>query len=546
MVGFSRSRKMIIKLLTGMFAVILICFGLNAGGIRIRAQNVSNSKGTSIDDFVERLYTVALNRQSESDGKKFWSNEVKSGKRTGADCARYFLLEAPEFLNRKLSTEDFVETLYMTFFGRASENKGKQYWVGELRKGKKDRKTVINGFIDSTEWCNICASYGVKSGAPNAKAEYASQNAIEFATRLYTCCLGRNPENAGLNYWSLALTNLEKTGADAAQQFFESQEYQNLQTDNREYVIHLYRTFMGREPDSDGLRYWLDILMKNPNRSEILKAFSESKEFSNICAKYGIERGSAMLREDDGISEIKRVLSEIDLKSMINLRLYNNYIYEDSLEKGIVYKIDIDGDGMNDYISSYDSSMLTIVALSGKHEESIYQYQMNMCHFSPYIRNSDSCLFIGGSMPGRGFIELFQGYDVSTIAKPHYGGFDWSRHYYEDEYSNSEVYASIDYGERVLLTDRDGQKYLVDQMNLTRMESVDESLDDYTLHLEKRLFPTLVYELSMKTGYKVMSDFRNAPYPNVQFSISNQEKYKVSLSLSMSGNDLKVKCYREN
>ena len=246
----------------------------------------------SVADFAERLYTVALNRASEPEGKKYWVDEITSGNKTGGECAYFFLIEAKEFKNRGLSTEAFVETLYQTFFDRASEPNGKAYWVGELKKGAKTREDVINGFIDSTEWCNICATYGVKSGAPNAKAEYASQNAINFATRLYTCCLGRDPEEKGLNYWSLALTNLEQTGFNAAKLFFTSEEFTNKKTSNEEFVTRLYTTFMDREPETAGFNYWVGELKKGKDRNEVLASFAQCQEFMDICKKYGIDRGT--------------------------------------------------------------------------------------------------------------------------------------------------------------------------------------------------------------------------------------------------------------
>jgi len=68
-------------------------------------------KDPTFEDFVERLYVVALNRASEPDGKKFWVEKVENGEYNGADCARFFLLEAPEFMNRKLDDSDFLEVL---------------------------------------------------------------------------------------------------------------------------------------------------------------------------------------------------------------------------------------------------------------------------------------------------------------------------------------------------------------------------------------------------------------------------------------------------
>ena len=251
-----------------------------------------SEKEPSIADFVERLYTIALARESEPEGKAFWVNEIESGNRTGGDCAHFFLIEAQEFLNRGLTDEDFVDTLYLTFFDRASEPAGKKFWVDSLKSGKMTKENVIMGFIDSTEWCNVCATYGVKSGAPNAKAEFASKNAIKFATRLYTCCLGRDPEEGGLKYWSLALTNLEQTGYAAAEQFFTGEEFVNLKTTDEEYVKRLYTTFMGREPEESEIVFWTGELTKGTQtRTSTMQFFGHSEEFTNICKQYGIERG---------------------------------------------------------------------------------------------------------------------------------------------------------------------------------------------------------------------------------------------------------------
>ncbi len=250
------------------------------------------TKAPVFSDFVERLYTCALNRKSEAAGKKFWTDEVTSGSRTGGDCARYFLLEATEFMNRGLSVDEFVETLYKTFFDRDSEPKGKSFWVTSIESGKMSCAEVVENFIESTEWCNICAKYSVKTGAKSHKATVASSNAVSFATRLYTCCLGRAPEEKGLNYWSLALTNLEQTGCSAAREFFTSAEFKGFKTSDQEYVKRLYTTFMDREPASSEVSYWTGEIAKGTQtRASVLAFFGQSEEFTAICKKYGIDRG---------------------------------------------------------------------------------------------------------------------------------------------------------------------------------------------------------------------------------------------------------------
>ena len=244
----------------------------------------------TFEDFVERLYTVAMNRESDPEGKAVWTQEVMENRRTGADCARYFLLEAPEFMNRKLSVEDFVETLYKTFFDRRSDAAGKKGWVETIKSGRKTRAEVVNDFIESTEWCNVCATYGVKSGAIWHKATIASGNATKFATRLYTRCLNREAAPEEVQYWALALTNREKSGSTAAKEFFTSEEFLKQKTSNVEFIYRLYETFFDRDPDAGELTYWSrKIKNGKETRQSILEFFGNSEEFKKLCKEYGID-----------------------------------------------------------------------------------------------------------------------------------------------------------------------------------------------------------------------------------------------------------------
>ena len=218
-------------------------------------------------------------------------DKVKNEGFTGGRVAIGFLIEAPEFLNRNLSDSDFVDVLYKTFFDREADEGGKAFWMGHLATDMT-REQVVRGFIDSTEWCNLCAYYGVKSGAPNAKAEKPSNNAMKFATRLYTECLGREPDADGLLFWALRLTNLESSGYEAAKGFFESTEFTNKNVDDTTYVKLLYRTFMGRDYDQGGLEFWLGHLSTDMTRLQVLQGFAQSQEFTNICNEYGIDRGT--------------------------------------------------------------------------------------------------------------------------------------------------------------------------------------------------------------------------------------------------------------
>ena len=243
-----------------------------------------------VSGFVERLYTVALGRTSDPAGKQDWIDAVTLRGETGASCARGFLY-SPEFLNKQCTTEEFVAVLYRTFFNREPDQAGFNSWVEVLNNGTS-KEEVIEGFINSTEWANLCLHYGIRSGGtgtPNVEVE-PNQATIDFATRLYTTCLGRAADQNGLMAWARQLANQRDSGTGAAHGFFFSSEFTNQNVSNDEYVNRLYRTFMGREADEAGFNAWVAQLNEGVSREEVFNGFAQSPEFTRICADYGIIR----------------------------------------------------------------------------------------------------------------------------------------------------------------------------------------------------------------------------------------------------------------
>ena len=45
---------------------------------------------------------------------------------------------------------------------------------------------------------------------------------------------------------------------------------------------------MDREPEADGLNYWLDSMSKGMTKDQVFDNFVASKEFTDICNSYGI------------------------------------------------------------------------------------------------------------------------------------------------------------------------------------------------------------------------------------------------------------------
>ncbi len=243
------------------------------------------ASGSGVDGFVDRLYSVVMNRQGDSAGKAYWVNLLTSKSLTGADAAREFLL-SDEFTSKYYTNDTFIEVLYRLFFNRstASDPSGKAYWVG-LLNGGASRQDVIGGFVNSNEWATICLQYGIASGGTGTPV--IPQAVRDFATRLYSTCLGRAGDEAGINYWTTELAARRISGRTAAHEFFFSNEFIDGNHSDREFVARLYRTFMGRDGSEDEINYWASLLV-NQSREAIFNGFAASDEFANLCRSAGI------------------------------------------------------------------------------------------------------------------------------------------------------------------------------------------------------------------------------------------------------------------
>ena len=113
----------------------------------------------------------------------------------------------------------------------------------------------------------------------------------DFVTRLYSVCLGRNPDTAGLNDWVKQLKN-GMSGADVAAGFIFSNEFMSKNLCDSCYVTSLYQCFLGRQPDSVGKADWMKRLQEGRTRGWVFNGFVGSQEFSKICESYGIVRGN--------------------------------------------------------------------------------------------------------------------------------------------------------------------------------------------------------------------------------------------------------------
>ena len=143
--------------------------------------------------------------------------------------------------------------------------------------------------------------YKVKVSLPETKSFKAgsvtvdyeityNQTGIEgFVYRLYAVALGREPDQNGYTMWVNLLKAKEYTPKQVADGFIFSPEFTNRKYDNATFLNVMYKTFMDREPDADGYAMWLKGLNSGEyTREFVFNGFADSKEFTNICKRYGL------------------------------------------------------------------------------------------------------------------------------------------------------------------------------------------------------------------------------------------------------------------
>jgi len=239
-----------------------------------------------VNAFVERMYTVALERGAAAEEIAFYTDRLYAGDSNGACVAESFLC-SPEFTGKNLGNADYVNVLYKVFFDRNPAAEEVNYWVGKIGEGQS-KAFVLSGFVNSVEFDKLCAEYGISRGYMYQDGKPANPGLGRFAERLYTKALGRAGEKEGIEYWTLQMANGACTPKDAAKSFFLSKEYINKNTTEEEYVRALYLTFMDREADSDGLWYWVIELWNNVTREDVLEGFANSPEFAGIMTSFGL------------------------------------------------------------------------------------------------------------------------------------------------------------------------------------------------------------------------------------------------------------------
>ncbi len=150
--------------------------------------------------------------------------------------------------------EHYVESLSETFLGSNPTAVQIEEWTQRVY-ASQDRSSVAVELVQSDAFAG------------------------DMLLDLYQTAFGRQPDNAGAEYWKAIM----RSGArfdDIGAYFLASEEYYRSAGSTTEgFVTTLYRDILHREPDSAGLGYWVDLMNSGRiSRVEVGKNFYMSLE----------------------------------------------------------------------------------------------------------------------------------------------------------------------------------------------------------------------------------------------------------------------------
>ena len=127
-------------------------YGIRSGG-DLKPQGVIEPTDLTYS-FVERLYTTAMGRGYDEEGRQYWASALANFEFTGEQAGASFFL-SDEMNSYGLSDSEFLSRLYKTFMDRDADSDGEAYWLGVMASGTP-RSNVVFGFTRSPEFTEKC------------------------------------------------------------------------------------------------------------------------------------------------------------------------------------------------------------------------------------------------------------------------------------------------------------------------------------------------------------------------------------------------------
>ena len=180
---------------------------------------------------VDDLYSRALDRPPDPDGRAYWIDQIAGG--TTVESVGILFFGSPEYYARSGGTNtSFVTELYRDILGREPDPDGLAYWVDRLDTNTANLDDVAAGFYGSLE----------------------SRRAR--ATALYTLILDTTPISSTRDTIAQRLLTIDDLPAAAEVAALPQATYEAT------YVDRMYRVLVGRAATDAEITQWFDTVQQ--------------------------------------------------------------------------------------------------------------------------------------------------------------------------------------------------------------------------------------------------------------------------------------------
>ncbi len=208
--------------------------------------------------YVMQLYRDYLFREAEQEGLAYWLTVFDKKYMSRDEVAEWFI-QSPELQ----SSAGAIVRVYLGLFDQIPDRSSLTDLVNAKLSGNSLSK-IANRLIYSDNSESLLFN------------ELSNTSFVEF---LYNNILERDPDKVGLNYWDSQL----KTGVsreDVLLGFTQSDEYRQSVNDEVSIALN-YIGLMGRLPDAEGYKYWLNQMSEGINLPNIIDYFMDTTEYHN-------------------------------------------------------------------------------------------------------------------------------------------------------------------------------------------------------------------------------------------------------------------------
>jgi len=246
------------------------------------------ARNTPPDDasaaLIQHYYESILGRVPEPSGQAHWEDEVARLQNLGVDRPEVFRVMAAQFFTSdEYLNKNNADAQYVAdlyhTFFQREPDQAGLTYWIGQLAAGLPRDIVLYEFLFSGEFTNYMRG---QFGETASRAEALA--IIDF----YRGLLGRLPDDDGFRYWLEQFQTAQCQGTEAinaaaeaiSRLFATSPEYHNRARTNSEYLQDLYNAFLRRGADLNGFTYWLNRLDSGDlTREQARRAFVATAEF---------------------------------------------------------------------------------------------------------------------------------------------------------------------------------------------------------------------------------------------------------------------------